>query len=196
MELYWLVIFTAIINSIGWIMYIKDTLTWKTKPNRVTWSIWAAAPLIAVTATFYSEWLVWSAVPVFMAWLIPLLILLASFVNKQSYWKLSTLDYFCLVFALLALILWWITDSPLLAIIFSIWADTFAAIPLLIKMYQFPETETITPFAAGLIANSTGLLAVKAWVMEEYLFPLYLVIICSVIIWTYYYSLKFRKTKK
>jgi len=45
MELYWLVILAVVLNSIGGVMYIKNTLVGKTKPNRVTWFIWALAPL-------------------------------------------------------------------------------------------------------------------------------------------------------
>ena len=81
-----------------------------------------------------------------MAGFLPLLIFLSSFVNKNSYWKLKKLDYICLALAVLALILWKITNNPLLAIIFSILADFFAALPLIIKIYKFPETETISAY--------------------------------------------------
>lgn len=123
-----------------------------------------------------------------MAGLIPLLILLSSFVNKKSYWKLGKLDYFCFIFALWALVLWGVTDNALLAIIFAVLADFLAAIPLLIKMYKFPETETIWPFFAGLFANFTASLVIENWILEEYLFPLYLVMICILLIGAYYWK--------
>ena len=186
MELYWVVVFAVILNSIWGILYIKDTLSWKTKPNKITWWIWAAAPLIWSFATFYSEWFVWSAIPVFMAGFIPLLIFISSFLNKKSYWKLWKLDYICLIFAILAIILWLITNNPLLAIIFWISADFLAAIPILIKIYKYPETETVLPFIAGLIANWSSFLVIKNWEPEEYLFPLYLVSICLLLIIAYY----------
>ena len=188
MELYWIIIFTASINAFGWIMYIKDTLKWKTKPNKITWWIWAAAPLIGSIAMYFSNWFTWSIIPVFMAWFIPLLIFISSFINKNSYWKLWKLDYICLVFAILALILWLLTDNPLLAIIFWILADLFAAIPLIIKNYNFPETENVFPFFAWFFANLSAFLVINKWEMEEYLFPLYLIIICSILILAFYWK--------
>ena len=193
MELYYIVILTVFINSFAGFLYIKDTLKWKTKPNKITWWIWSAAPLIWTSATIYSEWFIWSVLPVFMAWFIPLLIFISSFINKNSYWELKKLDYICLIFAILALILWWITNNPLLAIIFWIMADFLAAIPLLIKMYNFPETENILPFFAWLIANLSAFLVIRNWDMEEYLFPAYLVSICLIIILAFFWKRILRK---
>lgn len=83
MELYYIIILTTLVNSYTGFLYIKDTLKWKTKPNKITWWIWAAAPLIWSAAMFVSEWFIWSAVPVFMAGFISLLIFLSSFINKK-----------------------------------------------------------------------------------------------------------------
>lgn len=188
MEAHYIVIFAVIINSIWWIWYIINTLKWKTKPNKITWLIWAAAPLIWTAATVVSQWFIWSVLPVFIAGLIPLTIFLASFINKNSYWKLWKLDYWCLALAIFALILWFITSQPLLAIIFWILADFLASIPLLIKIYKYPETETVWTFVIWLIANASAFLVIKNWVLEEYLFPLYLVLICFVIIFTYFWK--------
>jgi len=192
MELYYIVIFATLINTFGSFFYLKDTLEWKTKPNRVTWWIWAAAPLIWATAMYFSQWLTWNILPVFVAGFFPFLIFLSSFVNKNSYWELKKLDYICLALAILALILWGITNNPLIAIIFSILADFFAALPLIIKIYKFPETETISAYFAWLISALSAFLVIKNWTLEEYLFPAYLVLICSIIILAYYWKRIFK----
>ena len=197
MKLEYIVIFSAIINSIWWFVYIKNTLKWITKPNKVSRSIFTIAPFITVTATIYSQWFVWSVIPVFMAWFIPLLILISSFFNKNSYWKLWKLDYWCFFFAILSLILWYITNNPLIAIIFSVLADLLWYIPTMIKVYKYPETETMAPFTAWLFANFTALLVVKTWIPEEFLFPLYIVLANSLVIFLYYRKKIFKnKIKK
>ncbi len=188
MKLYYIIIFTTFLSTFTGIIYIKNTLKWQTKPNRITWGIWATAPLIASIAMYFSQGFNWNILPVFMAWFMPLLIFLSSFVNKKSYWKLHTFDYICLFSAILALVLWWITNNPLLAIIFSILADFFAALPLIIKIYKIPETETVSPFIAWLFANLSAFLVITEWKIEEYLFSLYLVIICSVLILAYFWK--------
>jgi hypothetical protein len=42
----------------------------------------------------------------------------------------------------LALILWWITKEPNIAIMLAILSDILAAIPTLVKTWKFPETES------------------------------------------------------
>jgi hypothetical protein len=44
------VILGIIVGFIGSLSYLIDTIKGKTKPNRVTWFLWALAPLIAFTA--------------------------------------------------------------------------------------------------------------------------------------------------
>ncbi len=63
--------------------YIRDTLKGDTKPNRVTFFIWAVAPLIA-TAAGLAKGVTWAVVPVFMAGFCPLLIFLSSFANPKG----------------------------------------------------------------------------------------------------------------
>lgn len=181
----WIVVIAVLLNAIWGVVYIKDTISWKTKPNRVTWFIWALAPLIA-TAASLSDWVEWAVLPVFMSGFIPLLIFISSFYNKESYWKLWKLDYFCLIFSLLAIVLWVITQNPLLAIIFAILADLLAAFPTLIKIYKYPETETVFPFFTWVISASSAFLVIEIWKPEEYLFPSYLILICLALIIGYY----------
>lgn len=183
-----IIIFTVFLNILWWIAYIKDTLKWKTKPNRVTWWIWATAPLIWSAWMYFSWWFTWNILPVFIAGFIPFLVFVSSFVNPNSYWELKKLDYICLILAILALVLWWITKNPLLAIVFWILADLFAALPLIVKIYKFPETENIFPYLALLVANLAALLIIKKWEIEEFLFPLYLVLLNSILIIAYYWK--------
>lgn len=76
----------------------------------------------------------------------PLLIFLASFVNKKAYWEISKLDLSCGALAIAGLVLWLITGTGNLAIFFSILADGIAAIPTVIKSYHKPETENPNVF--------------------------------------------------
>ena len=59
------VILAAALNLYGSASYVIETLKGKTKPNRVTWFIWALAPLIAFAA-MASEGVGLSALMTFM----------------------------------------------------------------------------------------------------------------------------------
>jgi hypothetical protein len=71
----------------------------------------------------------------------------ASFYNPHAYWKIEKLDYICGIFSLLALLLWVITNEPLVAIIFAIISDILASIPTIIKAWKFPKSETTITYA-------------------------------------------------
>jgi len=162
--LQYLVFVGAAVNLFGIISYVRETLRGKTKPNKVTWLMWSIAPLIA-TAAALADGVKWSVLPVFMAGFGPLLVLITSFINKNSYWKLEKFDYLCGLCSALALILWAITKNPAIAIIFSIASDGFAAIPTLIKSWRHPETENINPYTAGVFSALTSFTAIKIWVL-------------------------------
>ena len=181
----YLVIVGAIINLLASYVYIKDTLQGKTKPNRVTWFLWSLAPFIA-TAAAITEGVSWAVLPVFMSGCCPFLILLASFVNKGSYWKLSKFDYSCGIVSLLAIALWWLSKEPVVAMIFAIMGDALAGIPTIKKAWVFPETESRITYIMSLIAVSTSFFAVKSGSFLEIAFPIYLVLMISTVIFVLY----------
>jgi len=183
--LQYLVFVSVGVSLFGISAYIKDTLKGKNKPNRMTWFIWAIVPLIA-TAAAISDGVTLAVIPVFMAGFGPLLVFLSSFINKNSYWKLSKFDYVCGSTAILALVLWYITDNPNIAIIFAIISDAFAALPTIIKSFKHPETESPEPYFTGLFSAITSFFAIKTFKFSEIAFPIYLVIIILTLIGSIY----------
>ncbi|HEY9713212.1 MAG TPA: hypothetical protein V6C72_07065 [Chroococcales cyanobacterium] len=175
------VIIGALFNLFGSLGYAADTIKGKTRPNRVTWLLWALAPLIAVAAEV-SEGVGWQSLMTFMVGFGPLLIFLASFVNKQSYWQISRLDIACGVLSVIALILWRMCGSADIAIWFSILADTLAGIPTLIKAYYEPETESVCAYRNGAISAAITLLTVKQWNFATFGFPAYILSTCTIFI--------------
>ncbi len=186
-------IFAAVaVQLIGKASYIKDTLKGRTKPNRISWLLWSVAPLIAAFAAV-SDGVGLAAVPVFVSGLSPLLVLAASFVNKNSYWKLEKSDYLCGLFSLLALALWGITREPTIAIVFALVSDLFATYPTLLKSWRYPETETADAFSAGLFSALTSLTAIKTWNFSSIAFPAYLVLVNASLIICIYRKRIFKK---
>src|SRR3989344_8314569 len=116
----------AVIFFFGSIGYFVETIQGKVKPNRVTWFLWALAPLVAFTAQIKQGVGIQSLLTL-MAGLIPFVIFFASFINKNSYWKIGRLDIICGIFSILGLVLWWITKVGNVAIAFAILADLLAA---------------------------------------------------------------------
>lgn len=179
----YLVFVGAAVQLAGVFSYIKETIKGNTKPNKVTWLLWSVAPLIATLAAI-SDGVKWSALPVFMSGFGPLLVLLASFINKSAYWKIEKFDYLCGLCSVLALVLWGVTKEPAIAIIFAIASDALAAIPTLIKSWKHPETETVDVYTTGLFNSITSFAAIRIWNFAEIAFPIYLMVINSSLIFS------------
>ena len=82
----YLVIIAAVASLLAAFVYIRSMFVGGTKPNRVSWLMWAIAPLIA-TAAALSNGVGWAVLPVFMAGFSPFLIFTASFFAKKAYWQ-------------------------------------------------------------------------------------------------------------
>ena len=162
-------------NIIGGISYFVDTIKGKTKPNKVTWFLWALAPLIAFFAEL-KQGIGVTALLTFIVGFNPLMIFIASFVNKKSQWKISRLDIVCGFLSLVGLLLWYLTKSGNIAILFSILSDALAGVPTMIKAWHFPETENYLAFLCGAISAGITLLTIKQWNIAYYGFPLYIFI--------------------
>lgn len=165
--------FASLFAALG---YIRSMFKGQTNPNRVTWFMWSTAPFIAAAASL-SKGATWAVLPVLMSGLSPFLIFTSSFFVKKAYWKLSSFDYLCGLLSALAIVFWYVTSDPNLAIIFAILSDTLAAIPTLTKSWRNPETESAWPFIIGIFAPMTSFLVATTWTFSEIAFPSYLVLI-------------------
>ena len=163
------------------LVYIRSMFRGQTKPNRVTWFLWFVAPFVA-TAASVSSGVGWAVVPVFMAGFSPFLIFVASFFSKKAYWRLCLFDYFCGALSGLALVLWFVTENPGVAITFAIGSDLIAAVPTISKIWQYPQTESIWPYLVGFFSPFTSFLVAASWGFSELAFPIYLVVINFVIL--------------
>ena len=181
----YLVFVGAIVMLGGILSYTRETLRGTTKPNRVTWLLWSIAPLIGAAAAF-SDGVRLATLPVFVMGVAPLVVFVTSFVNKNAYWKLEKSDYICGIISVLALILWQITDDPVIAIVFAIVSDALAALPTLIKSWKFPETETGIAYITAALGTATSFFAFKTGDFSEWAFPVYLVAINVLIAFAIY----------
>jgi hypothetical protein len=149
----WIYVGTAI-GAAGALVYLRDTLRGTTQPNRVTWLLWAIAPLLAAGVEF-SEGAGLRALPTFMVGFMPLLIFIGSFHNSAAVWKVR------------------VTRNGVLAISAAIAADFLAGVPTLMKSWTHPQTETVHSYIGALISMIVLLLTVDQWTFDVVAFPLF-----------------------
>src|SRR5512140_3837896 len=173
----------AFASLFGAFAYIRSMFKGAAKPNRITWFMWSIAPFIAAAASITSG-ASWAVVPVLMSGISPLLIFTASFFHKGAYWKRRKFDYLCGVLSALALILWYLTKDPNLAIAFAIASDALAAAPTLTKAWRSPETESTWPYAVGIFSPLTSFLVASSFTFAQVAFPGYLSLINLLLVLT------------
>ncbi|MGW0039240.1 hypothetical protein [Gordonia sp. NPDC003376] len=174
----------AAISLIGSLRYAVLTLRGKVMPNRVTWFLWAFAPLIGFAAQI-ADGVGLPAVFLLAVGLGPALILIASFAARSGYWKIGPFDLLCGGASVIALVLWLTFDDPLLAVIAASTADLLAGLPTMRKAWISPETERPVVFLAGIVNGLITLLSLQVWEPITVIFPVQITLMgltCATII--------------
>lgn len=167
-----LVVVSVLLMVWGAYDYLRDTLAGKTKPNRVSWSLWALAPLISLGAAFDANADVWASIRVLVGGIVPAVIFLASFINKNSYWRLGRFDWFCGGLSLAALVFWQLADSPLVAVLLATTANTLATVPTFVKAWNYPETESRLIFITSFTSAILIIPAIPVWTIANSAFQI------------------------
>jgi hypothetical protein len=151
--------------------YIIDVVKRKTKPNIITWIVWTLLIGIGAAALFASHdynaaWLlVGDTIATFAVVIVGL---------KYGMSELDTLDIILLIGAIIGLILWFVFNSPLIAIIATITIDFIGTIPTIRHSFHHPEEETYITFALGIIATLFTLLSLSDYRFSAWIYPAYL----------------------
>ena len=165
-----------VVGMIGTALYVIATIQGRVKPNRLSWLILGIAPLIAFAAEI-DEGVGIRSLMTFSVGFGPLLVFAASFVNKDSYWKLGRFDFLCAALSLIALVLWQLSGSGNVAIVLTIAADGLATLAILVKSWRFPHTEVPWPAVGGIVSSAIALLVLDRWTFADYAFPTYILMI-------------------
>jgi len=169
-----LVLLSVVLSLTGSFTYLRDTLRGTTKPNRISWFMWALAPIASSVVAVSAGADIWGTVRVFIGGFFPLVIFIISFYNPQSYWKLTVFDVVCGVLSFLALTVWLVVREAEAAIILLLLGDAFASIPTLRKAWHNPETETGSSYILYALASLLAFTAIPQWNIENAAFQIYL----------------------
>jgi hypothetical protein len=169
----------AAIGALGTGIYLRDTLRGTTQPNRVTWLLWAVAPLLAAAVEFHAG-VGLRTLTTFMIGFMPLLVFAASFHNPAAIWKIRRLDYACGAMSLAGTVAWLITRDGVVAIAAAIAADFLAGVPTVMKSWTHPESETVASYAGAVASTGILLLTVDRWTTAVVAFPIFIFCMASV----------------
>ena len=165
----------GILTVLAVIPYIKDILHGSTRPNIVSWSLWVLLLLIGVLGQI-SAGASWSLI-FLIGDLIGTSFVLSLCIAGYGYKKYGWLEVVCFVLAIIAIVLWQLTNEPLIAIWLAVAADFLASIPTLVKAYMDPMSEAPLQFFIIAFASLLAVLSTAIFDYANLLFPVYLLLI-------------------
>lgn len=170
------VILGALLSLAGSTRYAVQTVRGRTRPNRVTWLLWAVAPIIGFLAQLDGG----VGLPSIMTLSVgvgPAIIFLASFVNRVSFWRIALFDVACGLASVVALVVWLSLGDPRTAVVFAVLADLLAGVPTIRKAWTDPATENGTVFVLSAANAAVTLFTIDRWDVATWAFPVYIAVI-------------------
>jgi len=174
-----LIIISSLLALISPLVYSHSILKGESKPHRTTRFVL----LLITSLTTLSLFVQGNKVAIWLAGVSTIqsvLIFILSFKFGMGGW--SKTDILCLFIAFIGIFLWQTTKQPVLALYFAILADFTGMIPALAKTYRLPHTETWVFYFLDVFAALFSLLALSVWTIEEFSYPLYIMIINAVMV--------------
>lgn len=176
---------SGVVAFSSYFFYIPSILKGKTKPNRASWWIWGLVGFLIVASYYVSgaRGTIW--VPLSEA-VGPFLIAILAIWYGEGGW--TRFDKLCLVGAAFGTLLWWLTKTAEVGLIFYLFIDFTAVLPTIRKSFHRPENEDRNAWMLTFSGQVLNLFAVERFVFSILLYPIYMIITNGII-----FALQFRK---
>jgi len=171
----------AFASLVGTLTYSWQTLKGLAQPNRVTWTLWSIAPILAFAAEI-NQGVGLQSIMTLTLGVGPICVLVASFISHSASWKLGPFDIACGVMSVAGIIVWAVTSNATIGLVSFMVADGLAGLPTLVKAYVEPETERPSTYLGGIINGALTLATVTKWTTAEFAFPLQVVLFNTVLV--------------
>lgn len=172
-----------LLNFLGYIPYIRDIFRKIVKPHPYTWAIWTILTTIAAFNQVRNDGGYSSLFFISTAGLVIFTFILSL---RYGMGGASKIDRLCLAAAAILLVYWLASKDTHLSTVIAVIIDGIGAIPTLIKVSNHPKSETYIQWTLAGIAGLLTMLAVPRFDWILVIYPLYVVLMNSVIVGTKY----------
>lgn len=153
---------------IGMIPYFWGLYKRTAKPHMFSWIIWGVVTAIAGAIQFFEDGGAGS-------WFLLFCAVMNTGIGVSAYWlgtkDIKRVDWIVLFVALASIPLWLITDNPFWSLIIVIAIDGIGYIPTIRKSWHKPYEEPAIPWAVSMPSFSLAFLALEAYTVTTYLYP-------------------------
>ena len=185
---------SGILQIVSAVPYFRSILRRETKPNIVSQSLWTVLQVIAIVAQLQSGWS-WSVL-ILVATTFNTTVFTYLCLKGYGYKEYSWIDYGCFIAAVIALIVWSITDNATLVLIIAIGTSACASIPTIVKVWKHPETENATAWLIMSLASILSILSVSERSLNNLIAPTQYFLESSLIGWVAFLKSYFVLRKK
>ncbi len=161
----------GLLSLAAFVPYVLAILRGETRPNRATWWIWTVVGFLLGSSYYASgaQHTIWVPVSYVVG---PLVTALLSLRYGEGGW--TRFDRYCVAGAGLSLVLWWIFQTPMIALLINLSIDFLGALPTIRKSYLEPAGEDRVAWALFWAGNIANLFAVERWTFAIAVYPVYM----------------------
>ena len=154
----------------GYIPYLKDTFSGKTKPHIFSWFLWCLVSLIAFGLQITNK-AGWGSLPNLVMGVICLVIFLKSMGNGKK--GIKRTDVVSLFMAIISLVLWLIVKQPLISIVLIVVVDLFSFLPTITKSWNKPFEETLFTWTMNWVRQLIIIMSLEEINLINAMYPVY-----------------------
>ena len=153
-------VLSLVLGALSYIPYIRSMVRRQTTPHPYTWLIWSITTGTAAVGGWYGGG--GYGVLLLALWsVLTFLVFLLSF--KYGTKNITKGDVALLVLALLAILVWWQLNAPLLSILMVTAIDAFGYVPTIRKSFEEPWSESLSSWFLFTVTALIGLVALAQY---------------------------------
>ncbi len=174
----------GVISFAAYLLYIISIFRGKTKPSRSTWWILTLVGILIFATSYSLE--ATESMWIQLSYIVgPLIIAILSLFSQYGYKEgLLKIDKICLAGAVICAFIWFVFNSPFIALLGSIVVDFIGLIPTMKKAYIDPEHEDPSAWALEFLASAMNVFAISAWFSleeKDWIYALYLFLVNGIV---------------
>lgn len=170
-------VLSVIFTLICIIPYARDILKGQTKPNLVSWITWTILTSVATVAA-WSAGEHTAAIFTGSAAIETLAVVLLGL--HRGYVTYAPFDVACQLGAITGFVLWWVFNSPAVAVVAAVIIDLIGALPTVRHAWINPQEETSLTYALAAVGGAFALLALGSYTWTNLPYAVYVVAINAV----------------
>lgn len=172
-------VLASLITIISVIPYLIDIAKGNTRPNLVSWLTWTLLTGIATVAELVAGEYV-SAIFTGAAVLETAAVVVLG-LAKHAYVSYTKFDVWCQIGAIVGIILWFIFNDPVIAVVASVTIDFIGALPTVRHSWLEPNEETWQTYGLAALGGIFAIIALSTYNWISLSYAVYIVLINTIL---------------